>query len=179
MKNLLSIFSSEKSLTIFPWILSGGSTAWILSARNWYRCSHLPYCSKPGKAYCPCSAVWVQKRKAAFIEPQHVRWSVWSLMSSTTLMWHCIKDWEADNLSNKPTCFGQEVKYDVVAGLAVLRKEFAIWNDVKDESDALYHFQPTTFCKGKSELSHVRGRFVLSSQLFKLGSAVFTTKEGI
>lgn len=46
-------------------------------------------------------------------------------------MWHSIKDGEADKLFNKLTCFGQGVNYDVAAGLAVLRKEFAVWNDVK------------------------------------------------
>lgn len=46
-------------------------------------------------------------------------------------MWHSIKDGEADKLFNKLTCFGQGVNCDVAAGLAVLRKEFAVWNDVK------------------------------------------------
>lgn len=46
-------------------------------------------------------------------------------------MRHSIKDGEAQRLFNKPTCFGQGVNYDVAAGLAVLWKEFAVWNDLK------------------------------------------------
>lgn len=46
-------------------------------------------------------------------------------------MWHGIKDEEADKLCNVWTCFGQELNGDVAAVLAVLWKEFAIWNDVK------------------------------------------------
>lgn len=134
MKNLFSVYSSEKSLTIFPWILSGGSTAWIHAARNWY-CSHLSH--------------WVQKRKAAFIEPQHVRWSIWSLMSSTTLMWHSIKDWEADNQSNKPTCLASRLNVMWQQDFAVLRKEFAIWNDVKMSQMPSITFSQQGSAKGR------------------------------
>lgn len=52
-------------------------------------------------------------------------------MSPVTFLWHCIKGREADRPCNGQTCFGHEVNSDVAAVLAVLRKEFAIWNDVK------------------------------------------------
>lgn len=52
-------------------------------------------------------------------------------MSPVTFLWHGIKDREADRLHNWQTCFGHEINGDVAAVLGVLRKEFAIWNDVK------------------------------------------------
>lgn len=52
-------------------------------------------------------------------------------MSPVTFLWHGIKDRDADRLHNGQTCFGHEISGDVAAVLAVLRKEFAIWNDVK------------------------------------------------
>lgn len=52
-------------------------------------------------------------------------------MSPVTFLWHDIKGKEADRLYNGQTCFGHEVNGDVAAVLAVLWKEFTIWNDVK------------------------------------------------
>lgn len=52
-------------------------------------------------------------------------------MSPVTFLWRGIKDREADRFYNGQTCFGHKINGDVAAVLAVLRKEFAIWNDVK------------------------------------------------
>lgn len=177
MKNLFSIYTVEKSLTLFPWVWTGGSTAWIHSAGSWYHGSYLSPSSKPGVVYLHCSTVGVLKRKDVFIEPLHVR-CVWSLMSPVTFMWHSIKDGEADKLCNEPTCFGQEVNCDVAAGLAVLWKEFAIWNDVKMSQTPSITLSQQRSAKEKVIWAMAEGILYLFFSALQAGKSCFLSQRG-
>lgn len=100
------------------------------------------------------------KRKDVFIELQPVR-CVWSLMSPVTFMWHSIKEGEADKFFNKLTCFGQQVNYDVAAGLQYYGRNFAIWNDVKMSQTLSIIFSQQLCTEGENNWSHSRRSFAL------------------